>query len=58
MQNGPILMIDEGTSSLDSHTESEILTALHDLTKNRTTISIAHRLSVSHRSISIEAGER
>jgi subfamily B ATP-binding cassette protein MsbA len=40
-----ILIMDEGTSSLDSVTEREIQNAIDKLSKNRTVIIIAHRLS-------------
>jgi ABC-type methionine transport system ATPase subunit len=45
LKDAPILLCDEATSSLDTHTETSILTALKAVAASRTTIIIAHRLS-------------
>ena len=45
LKNAPILVLDEATSSLDSHSEALIQDALNVLMKDKTVIVIAHRLS-------------
>ncbi|HEY9613699.1 MAG TPA: ABC transporter ATP-binding protein [Allocoleopsis sp.] len=45
LKNPPILILDEATSAVDNETEAAIQRSLEKITKNRTTIAIAHRLS-------------
>ncbi|UZP39219.1 hypothetical protein NXS19_007035 [Fusarium pseudograminearum] len=45
LKDARILLLDEATASLDSHTERQIQDALERVTAGRTTITIAHRLS-------------
>jgi ATP-binding cassette subfamily B protein len=45
LKNPTIMVFDEATSSLDSHSEKAILEALREVAVNHTTLVIAHRLS-------------
>lgn len=45
LKNSPILILDEATSAVDNETEALIQQAIDELSKNRTVIVIAHRLS-------------
>src|SRR5699024_3895314 len=45
LKNPSILILDEATSALDTETEAIIQDALMQLTKDRTTLIIAHRLA-------------
>jgi ATP-binding cassette subfamily B protein len=45
LKNPRILLFDEATSSLDSHTEQEILASLREVAAERTALTIAHRQS-------------
>ena len=59
-KNSKIILLDEATSSLDSETEKKIQDALSFLTKGKTTLVIAHRLSTvlnSHKIYVIDHGK-
>lgn len=45
LKDAPIVILDEATSSVDPENEHALLTAIHELTKGKTLISIAHRLN-------------
>jgi ABC-type transport system involved in Fe-S cluster assembly fused permease/ATPase subunit len=45
LKNPPILLFDEATSALDTQTEREIQNSLKEVSRSRTTLVIAHRLS-------------
>ena len=45
LKNPPIMILDEATSALDNVTEYEIQKSLEELSKDRTNLVVAHRLS-------------
>lgn len=45
LKNPPLLILDEATSALDNESERLVQQSLDELSKNRTTITIAHRLT-------------
>lgn len=60
LKSSPILMLDEATSNLDSHSEKIVQEALNGLMVGKTTLMVAHRLSTIHHADKIyvvEAGK-
>ncbi|WP_239492740.1 ABC transporter ATP-binding protein [Luteitalea sp. TBR-22] len=45
MTDAPVLVFDDALSAVDTYTEEEILTRLREVTADRTTIIVAHRIS-------------
>ena len=48
LKKAPIILLDEATSSLDADSEEVVQNAITNLTKNKTTLIVAHRLSTIH----------
>jgi ABC-type transport system involved in Fe-S cluster assembly fused permease/ATPase subunit len=60
LKNPAILLFDEATSALDSESERSILKAMADISANKTTLVIAHRLSTvvdANRILVVDGGE-
>lgn len=45
IRNIPILLLDEATANIDSHTEKQIQASIENIRGSKTIVSIAHRLS-------------
>ena len=58
LADAPVLILDEATSALDAESERLVQRALANLTRNRTTVVIAHRLSTVRRADKIIVVER
>ncbi len=59
LRDAPILLLDEATSALDAESEAFIQQAIEKLTRNRTTLVIAHRLATvrnANRILLLEGG--
>ncbi|OZF26287.1 ABC transporter ATP-binding protein [Rhodococcus sp. 14-2483-1-2] len=49
LKDAPIVLLDEATSALDPHSEAVVIRGIHELTKNKTVIVVAHRLvTIAH----------
>ncbi|WP_433661670.1 ABC transporter ATP-binding protein [Nocardia sp. CA-128927] len=45
LKDAPIVLLDEATSALDPHSEAVVVRGMHELTRDRTVIVVAHRLA-------------
>ena len=45
LKEAPILLCDEPTSALDPETEKHVTQTIHEISKDKTVITVAHRLS-------------
>ena len=58
LRNPDILLLDEATSALDAETESRVQTAVDYITKDRTVLIVAHRLSTIQKASTIYVLEK
>lgn len=49
MKDAPIIVLDEATANVDPENEKELVEAIHELTRDKTVIMIAHRLKTVRR---------
>lgn len=45
LKEAPIVLLDEATSALDPHNEAAVVRGVHELTRGRTVVVVAHRLA-------------
>lgn len=45
LKDAPIVLLDEATSALDPHSEAVVIRGIHELTRDKTVIVVAHRLA-------------
>ncbi|MGW1741625.1 ABC transporter ATP-binding protein [Nocardia sp. NPDC001965] len=45
LKDAPIVLLDEATSALDPHSEASVVRGIHELTRGKTVIVVAHRLA-------------
>ncbi|WP_378737089.1 ABC transporter ATP-binding protein [Nocardia brasiliensis] len=45
LKDAPIVLLDEATSALDPHSEAVVVRGMHELTRDKTVIVVAHRLA-------------
>ncbi|WP_433680987.1 ABC transporter ATP-binding protein [Nocardia sp. CA-119907] len=45
LKDAPIVLLDEATSALDPHSEAVVVRGIHELTRDKTVIVVAHRLA-------------
>ncbi|WP_227998457.1 ABC transporter ATP-binding protein [Nocardia australiensis] len=45
LEDAPIVLLDEATSALDPHSEAVVVRGMHEITRDKTVIVVAHRLA-------------